>query len=284
MTKKAKDQSMSSSLEDDFAAYLQQENVVFFTGKFGSGKTSFLQQFFRERQEQYHVVSLHLVDYQMYSDEEIVDLIKYDVLTALLKYDGPKKAEQDAQKQEEWRELLLGTLIWGWIKSAVESVPFLSQLSKQYNELEVLAKEYGSYQKDSLKHKEKKLVEELQNRISNLHRTTHGKEYGFLARKLREQTGTERQSVLVIDDLDGLDPTHIFRILNILTAHGIRQEKDGGGNVFCFDKVILVGDINNIEKIFHHQYGDDSDFAGYIDKFTAKTYDFEKRVSSEVSE
>jgi hypothetical protein len=82
---------------------------------------------------------------------------------------------------------------------------------------------------------------------------------------------TEKKSVLILDDLDRMDPEHIFRILNVFSAF---HEQDDG-NKFGFDKVILVGHTKNIENIFHHFYGKDTDFWGYVDKFYSNSiYEF----------
>ena len=73
-----------------------------------------------------------------------------------------------------------------------------------------------------------------------------------------------QQNVLIVDDLDRLDPEHIFRILNILSVH---QDFSNGGNKFGFDKIIVVCDLANIKKIYEHKYGEKVDFRGYIEKF-----------------
>lgn len=66
-----------------------------------------------------------------------------------------------------------------------------------------------------------------------------------------------RKMVLVVEDLDRIDPGHIFRILNVLSAHMtyINGYDDGTKNKFNFDKVLLLCDYANIEKIYHHLYG-----------------------------
>lgn len=76
------------------------------------------------------------------------------------------------------------------------------------------------------------------------------------------------KSVLIIDDLDRLDPDHMFRIFNIFSAH---YDKIDDENKFGFEKVIFVCDFENIRKIFHHKYGEDVDFSGYTDKFYTYT-------------
>jgi len=76
----------------------------------------------------------------------------------------------------------------------------------------------------------------------------------------------EKQSVLILDDLERIDPEHIFRIINNFFAHFDSQNKENS-NKFCFDKIILVADVQNLKSIFHYRYGEDTDFNGYFDKF-----------------
>jgi hypothetical protein len=74
------------------------------------------------------------------------------------------------------------------------------------------------------------------------------------------------KKVLIVDDIDRLDPEHVFRILNVFAAHFDNPMYEGG-NKFNFDKVIIVCDINNIRNIFQHRYGTAADFMGYIQNF-----------------
>ena len=96
----------------------------------------------------------------------------------------------------------------------------------------------------------------------------------YLSQLLRTKIGelkTGKKSVLILDDFDRIDPEHIFRILNVLSAH-MEGDED---NQFGFDYIIIVGDIRNIRSIFHHKYGEQAEFDGYFDKFfTVKPYSF----------
>ena len=91
-----------------------------------------------------------------------------------------------------------------------------------------------------------------------------------------------KQVVLIIEDLDRIDPGHIFRILNVFSAHFDRYtpglvefDKTCGDNKFCLDKIVTVCDIDNIKKIYAHVYGKETDFIGYISKFSNnKEYDY----------
>src|SRR5690606_21895589 len=59
-------------------------------------------------------------------------------------------------------------------------------------------------------------------------------------------------------------PEHIFRLFNVFSVHFNQHYET---NKFGFDKIIFVCDINNIKNIYHHKYGNNVDFVGYIDKF-----------------
>jgi hypothetical protein len=67
-----------------------------------------------------------------------------------------------------------------------------------------------------------------------------------------------------------MDPEHIFRILNVFAAHFDSFSIDNSSNKFNFSKIVLVGDIRNLEKIYRHKFGEETDFEGYIDKFFSK--------------
>ena len=76
----------------------------------------------------------------------------------------------------------------------------------------------------------------------------------------------EKRKVLIIDDLDRMDPDHIFRIMNVFAAQFDHERF--GYNKFAFDKVIIVCDLDNLRNLFAHKYGSNVDFSGYIDKVT----------------
>jgi hypothetical protein len=88
-----------------------------------------------------------------------------------------------------------------------------------------------------------------------------------------------KQTVLIIDDLDRIDPEHVFRILNVFAAH---FDLDENANKFGFDRVIVVCDIQNVRRMFRTRYGQDTDFSGYIDKFySRRVFHFDNRKAVE---
>ena len=88
-----------------------------------------------------------------------------------------------------------------------------------------------------------------------------------MVNELKKANG-EKKTVLIIDDLDRIDPAHIFRILNVFASH---FEHDSNSNKFHFDKIIFVCDNENIRNIFQHFYGEKVDYKGYIEKFYSKS-------------
>jgi hypothetical protein len=78
--------------------------------------------------------------------------------------------------------------------------------------------------------------------------------------------GELKKVVLVIEDLDRIDPEHIFRILNVFSAH-FDTRYNGGGNRFGIDTIVAVCDEENLRNLFAHRYGGNVDYNGYIDKF-----------------
>ncbi|MBL0183595.1 MAG: hypothetical protein IPP96_15420 [Chitinophagaceae bacterium] len=69
-----------------------------------------------------------------------------------------------------------------------------------------------------------------------------------------------------------------FRILNVFASHFDSTSISGYKNKFNFDKIIIVCDFNNIRDLFHHRYGTEVDFMGYIDKFySTEVYHFDNK-------
>ena len=86
--------------------------------------------------------------------------------------------------------------------------------------------------------------------------------------------GEERKAkkpVLIIEDLDRLDPKHLFRILNVVSAHIDDSDRpDIVGNKFGFNNIVLVMDYDVTKHIFHHFYGAQACYEGYMSKFLSR--------------
>lgn len=84
----------------DFLEHLTSNNRILFSGAFGIGKTFFLKQFFeiQEIKANYNVFHLFPINYQISTNEDIFELIKYDIVFHLLGVDGIKIDKENLTK------------------------------------------------------------------------------------------------------------------------------------------------------------------------------------------
>lgn len=78
------------SLFSSFSEHIKikNNNRIFFSGKFGIGKTYFLNEFFKKYESEYEIFHLYPVNYQISTNENIIELLKYDILIELLSKKG----------------------------------------------------------------------------------------------------------------------------------------------------------------------------------------------------
>lgn len=260
---------------------------IIFSGIYGIGKTYFLKRFFRspDIEEQYEVIRLRPVNYTIASNEDILKYIKYDLLVeVILKGVQIEKLDLDLSHylalylKENWKEIgkaVLKTV--GKIgKIKVGNVEIFEQLVEFFGSVPDFRK-YQVGKKERFD--EAGIVERFAEEVG---KTSHLYDDTIISKIIEKKiqslgaeiNGKRKQTILYIDDLDRIDPEHIFRILNVFGAHFENSDIDEtdvpNANKFNFDKVILVCDINNIRNIFHSKYGADVDFTGYIDKFYSR--------------
>lgn len=77
--------------------------------------------------------------------------------------------------------------------------------------------------------------------------------------------------------MDRLDPAHLFRIMNVFSAHmdyGYRNmspiDNTLFDNKFGVSNVVFVMHEDNTKALFHHFYGEEADYDGYMSKFYNK--------------
>lgn len=249
-------------------------NRIIFSGKFGTGKTFFLNEFFDDKNDNYNKVLISPVNYVVNSNEDIFELIKADIIRDLFFTKKIELTESIKHTKGTKVNMFVGEKPQHFIKFLTSSLkkvnPFFEIADDFYDSLNILYSKYKEY--ESILEKELKANEDELDDFLNSYLDIKGTffEYDFITRTitqtLKQIKGQTKKNILVIDDLDRLDPDHIFRILNILSVH---NNSFGTSNKFEFDYVIIVCDIENIKKIFEHKYGAEVDFDGYIDKFYA---------------
>ena len=247
------------------------EHIVF-SGAFGIGKTYFLNQFFKEiKKDEFECFYLTPVNYSIASNEDIFEYIKYDIVFELLKKDMEFYKNNISQFvfastyiKENWKEIALKLTVGG-----LKTNNSIGSIVKIF---ENLASKFKNIEKTHTTDEKIDIVNFLKNETNKTGSIYEEDYISQLISKLVESFNKinipSKKTVLVIDDLDRIDPEHIFRLLNVFSAHTNFQQT--GKHKFGFDKIILVFDIENIRSIFKHKYGCNADFSGYIDKFYSK--------------
>ena len=267
-------------------------NIVF-SGKFGVGKTYFIEKFFNDCKSEYLKLYISPVNYSIANNEDIFEYIKVNILFQLL--------SNNYCPLDNWKPSIPSRLLSYFvnnkesiIKSLLEKAANIVEFNLDDSSTAILNSAYllSSFWNitDKTGNNAKTDKEKIEDFVQNLS-TKKGSIYenDIITQLIKQiinfiKENTPKQIVLVIDDLDRIDPEHIFRILNILSAHNNFCES--GLNKFGIDKTVIVCDINNIRNIYKAKYGIDVDFNGYIDKFYSKEiyhFDNTDNVINEVS-
>jgi KAP family P-loop domain len=246
---------------------------IIFSGKFGVGKSFFLNKFFDDRKDKYNKFLVSPVNYIVSSNEDIFELIKADIIKDLFltgKIDLKELPEDNTlQKISNFVEnnpTVIGNFMLNTFTKLDPSLAAPKKAIDAIGEIYKRVKKHVVSKKPEDKTRSEELSEylfETNEKIGNIY------EYNYITKLINTyleelRNEGERKNVLIIDDLDRIDPEHIFRILNVLSTHHNQFREE---NKFSFDHIVIVCDIENIKRNFEHRYGKGVDFEGYIDKF-----------------
>ncbi len=273
--------------EVDFEAHLENydNSKIVFSAPFGDGKTTFLDYFFEKRKEKYEVFKVFPVNYSVASNEDVFKYIKADILFQLF----GKDIDFDTEGIK-LREAVSEYIYLNPFKSVISFVEQISKLSKQ---TELIGKTITAVNKlikpvlDYQKSKEVNDKKSSEDFISQLYLEEGSLlEDNLITQMIRQllsrlKETNPKKTVLIIEDLDRMDPDHIFRILNVISAHYdtyMHSEDEETHNKFGFDKIIVVCDVKNIRSIFEHRYGSSVHFEGYFNKFfSTKPFEYDNK-------
>lgn len=252
--------------KEEFQKHIDIENNsrIIFSGRYGIGKTYFLKKFF-DKNEAYNTFFLTPINYQISGNEDIMELIKYDILFELIEKEWVTSDDEKFSKRLALQFYLLDQSV-DILPELLSVIPKLGKAVKFVKNLIPFIQGFQEYVNEIKKGDidlAKKFAEAIENSKGLVYENDIITQliYGAIA----DHKAEEKQNVLIIDDLDRIDPEHIFRLFNIFSAHfDLEGEFE---NKFGFDKIIFVCDIENIRNIFHAKYGQNVDFSGYIDKF-----------------
>lgn len=271
---------------------LKENSRLIFSGRYGIGKTTFLDHYFHLPYivERYNIIHLFPVNYSISTNEDISNFLKHDIIYELLKKVVPQSDEiSPTQIATQW-SLDNSFRI---LASFLRYFPLVGkELDSHLKELQKFFEEFEEYKKSIEQENEKSKILAFESILNEKEGSIYENNfYSKLIKKYllqikignddvnsNQESIKEKENVLILDDLDRIDPNHTFRLFNIFSAHlDITQNK------FGFDKVIFVCDVKNVKNIFQNRYGSNVDFNGYIDKFYSKKvfyYDNLKAISS----
>lgn len=270
-----------------FEDHLLSHDRVVLSAKFGDGKTFFLKKFkekcMMDAESPFEFITLYPVNYQVLGNKDIFELIKHDVLLQILqagiidvKYEITDRIAFEFYVQSHF--CTVGESFFEMLKSCgaddMVTKGFLAAF-KSVNWLKSLKDKVGEFKKE---------IDQtafLDNYLSTFDENSVY-ENDIITKIIRDnikayQEKNGKRVVLVIEDMDRLDPAHLFRIMNVFSAHmdyGYRsmQPIDSSlvGNKFGVSNVVFVMHEKNTEALFHHFYGECADYDGYMSKFYNK--------------
>lgn len=274
--------------EEKFINHLNSNSniKIMFSSPFGKGKTTFINEVFNkdELNQEYETYKVFPVHYSVATNEDIFKYIKADILFQLMS----ERVDADFNYEDiEWSPAILNYIYFNPEEAVTGVLKLMMSIGKeiQYigpviNVLEKLLEKISKHNNSDNKKDYKSAQKYLDILIDK-----EGSLYddNFYTKFIREilfelKRNNNKKNVLIIDDLDRIDPDHIFRIFNVISAHcdSYQFMEDQSENKFGFDKIILVCDYSNILNIFKHKYGQRVDHNGYLNKFiSTQKFDFD---------
>lgn len=232
----------------DFEEHLNLNRQTIVSAKFGDGKTYFLNKYIEQNEDDTFFIVLHPVNYVVSSNEDIFEYIKRDILCSLVH----RSEFQETNWDEALKELLSYDTMLETVDTIATNIPCGNLLTLPFHLFKKVDDKFA--------------VDKYFDRFKN----TKGGLFEFdqftfaIQRTLNEIMKNGLRTILIIEDLDRIDPEHLFRILNVLGAH---VDEDKNTNKFGFDNIIAVLDYETTEHIFHHFYGAQANYKGYMSKF-----------------
>lgn len=242
-----------------FEQHLDQNSQTILSAKFGDGKTYFLNEYIQQHEADTFFVVLHPVNYVVSPNEDIFEYIKRDILCSLVH----RSEFQEINWNDALKEVLNYDTLLEMVDTIAPNIPLGNLATIPFHLFKKVDNKFA--------------IDKYFDRFKN----TKGGLFEFdqftfaIQRTIRAIQKVGQRCVLVIEDLDRLDPGHLFRILNVLSAH---IDSDKCTNKFCFDNIVAVLDYDTTRHIFRHFYGDKANYEGYMSKFMS-SHPFEYSIT-----
>ena len=249
----------------DFKQVFENESRIIFSAKFGDGKSYFLNEFMKsydEKKKDYYFITLHPVNYVVEENRDVIEYIKRDILFQLIKDNRIYDFKEGYDK------------IFDAVCN-VESLFKLADFAASIIPVKDLKEGYKALKGLVSTIEEKRKEQDVLHVVDDYLNGFYGKmgsisecdAFTYLIQKSLERMMAK--SVLIIEDLDRIDPAHLFRIMNVLSSQvdNPYYSEVPNGNKFGFNKIILVMDYEIAKHLFHHFYGKEANYEGYMNKF-----------------
>ena len=256
---------------NDFAQYLETTDRIILSAKFGDGKTYLLNKLRNDEamKDKYEFFTIYPVNYSVAKNEDVFEYIKRDIIVQLHK----KKLLENIDLNALFASVFTSDDFTSVVSFLLSFVPMGVFYNKVYHKFLEIKNKY-----DEKKHTADKYLSQFANTAGCIYEEDG---YTTLIRMAIEWisqdhslNGEERKAkkpVLIVEDLDRLDPKHLFRILNVVSAHiDDSKQPDIVGNKFGFNNIVLVMDYDVTKHIFHHFYGAQACYEGYMSKFLSR--------------
>ena len=254
-----------------FAQYLEKTDRIILSAKFGDGKTYLLNELRRDEamQDKYEFFTIYPVNYSVAKNEDVFEYIKRDIIVQL----HERKLLENIDLNALFGSIFTLADLTSVVPFLLSLIPLRELCNEGYNKFLEIKKKY-----DEKKHTVDKYLSQFANTAGCIHEEDG---YTKLIKKaikwisqdhsLNGKVKKAKKPVLIIEDLDRLDPKHLFRILNVVSAHIDDSDRpDIVGNKFGFNNIVLVMDYDVTKHIFHHFYGAQACYEGYMSKFLSR--------------
>lgn len=277
----------------EFIHHLDSHPRTILSARYGDGKSYFLSEVIKSQytSQKYVFLTVYPVNYQVVDNKDIFESVKRDILFQLF-VKGMLKEEYEITEQQAFlfciqnkglslAEVLLPFLCDSGIagKALGLKIPesagkFIGAGIGVFKKISEAYEEYRKYRRG-----DDNKVEAFLSEMDNLPIYENDVITQIIRDNLKswKEDNPDKKVVLLFEDMDRIDPAHIFRILNVLSAqmdncygYAVKPDYTISHNKFGFDNIVVVLDYNNLKSIFHHFYGQDTNFNGYIEKFSGK--------------
>lgn len=256
---------------NDFAQYLETTDRIILSAKFGDGKTYLLNKLRNDEvmKDKYEFFTIYPVNYSVAKNEDVFEYIKRDIIVQVHERKLLEKIDLNAL----FASVLTSDDFTSVVSFLLSFVPMGEFYNKVYHKFLEIKNKY-----DEKKHTVDKYLSQFANTAGCIHEEDGYTKLIKMAIKwisqdhsLNGEVKKAKKPVLIIEDLDRLDPKHLFRILNVVSAHIDDSDRpDIVGNKFGFSNIVLVMDYDVTKHIFHHFYGAQACYEGYMSKFLSR--------------